>query len=157
MGGFAWYNGNMLLIANRKARSEYAIDKTYTAGMVLTGPEVKSLRAKKGSLSGSYVKIIGNEAFLLNAQINPYDFADNREYEPKRTRKLLLNRREIEQLQSHLEQKGRTLVPLAINLVGRHIKLEVGVGRGLKQHEQRAKLKKRDLERDLAREMKYRR
>ncbi len=145
----------MILIANRKARSEFEIEKTYTAGLVLTGPEVKSLRAKKGSLAGSYVKIIGNEAFLLNAQISPYEYADNREYEPKRTRKLLLKRREIDQLQGYLDQKGRTLVPLSFSLAGRRIKIEVGVGRGLKQHEKREKLKKRAIERDIARETKW--
>lgn len=146
----------MLLIKNRKARSEYQIDKIYTAGVVLTGPEVKSLRAKKGSLTGSYVKLIGGEAFLLNTQISPYEYADNKDYEPKRTRKLLLNKKELDQLFTYSEQKNYTMVPLSILLLNNRIKVEVGVGRGLKQYEKRERLKKRDIDRDVAREMKFR-
>ena len=85
----------MLLLKNKKANLEYSIEKTYTAGVVLSGPEVKSLRNKSGSLNGSFIKNIGNELFLINAQISPYKFADNKEYDPKRTRKLLMKKKEI--------------------------------------------------------------
>ncbi len=144
----------MLLIQNKKARFEYEIKDTFEAGVVLSGAEVKSVRKKSGSLTGSFVKIIGDEAFLLNAQISPYAFADNRDYEPKRTRKLLLHRKEILKLSEAQAQKGAVLVPLALELHGQMIKLKLGVGRGKKQFEKRAVTKQRDVERDIRREMK---
>lgn len=144
----------MVLLKNKKARHEYEIEKTYLAGVVLSGAEVKSLRNKSGSLQGSFIKIIGGELFLINAQISPYKFADNREYDPKRTRKLLLRKREIDSLQGVLDQKGRTLVPLQFELFGNNIKMKFGVGKGLKLHDKRAKLKKRTQQRDLEKELK---
>ena len=144
----------MALLVNKKARSEYTIRDTFLAGMMLSGAEVKSLRNSSGSLTGSYVKILGGEAFLLNAQITPYKFADNREYDPKRTRKLLLRKKEINRLEEALSQKGLTLVPLSVQLHHNLIKLEVGIGQGLKQYEKREKLKKRTQERDIQRMMK---
>lgn len=145
----------MLLLANKKAHFEYEITSTLEAGVVLSGPEVKSLRAKSGSLTGSYVKIIGEEAFLLNAQISPYSYADNTEYDPKRTRKLLLHKRELLKLAESQTQKGISLVPIAFELNGNRIKLKVGVGRGKKLFEKRAVVKKRDQERDLRHELKH--
>ena len=144
----------MLIIANKKAKFEYEITSTIEAGVVLSGPEVKSVRAKSGSLTGSYVKIIGDEAFLLNAQITPYSFADNSEYDPKRTRKLLLHKRELLRLAEVQSQKGISLVPLAFELSGKFIKLKVGVGRGRKIHEKREVVKRRDVEREIRRELK---
>lgn len=144
----------MLLLLNKKARFDYQILHTYQAGVVLSGAEVKSLRNKSGSLTGSFVKILSNEAYLLNAQITPYKFADNRDYDPKRTRKLLLKKKELQQLLESSMQKGNTLVPLAFEVVGRNIKLNVGVGRGKKQFERRAELRKKDMDRDVARELK---
>jgi SsrA-binding protein len=143
----------MLLLENRKARQEYEVLETYSAGIVLSGGEVKSLRNKSGSLVGSYVKIIGGEVVLLNAQITPYTFADNREYDPKQTRKLLLRKREIIDLAEKIDTKGYTLVPLSFELVGRVIKLKFGLARGKKQYEKRADLKKKAIERDIQREV----
>lgn len=145
----------MSLIVNRKARFEYEIVNTFTAGLVLTGPEVKSLRGGHGSLTGSFVKIVGDEAYLLNAQISPYAYADNKEYDPKRTRKLLLKRHELTQLQTISQQKGMTLVPLHVFVAGRMLKLEFGVGRGKKTHEKRAQLRERDLAREAARDQQF--
>lgn len=142
------------MLAHKKARFEYEILKTYTAGVMLTGAEVKSLRNKSGSLSGSFVKIIGGEAFLVNAQISPYTYADNREYDPKRTRKLLLTKKELLQLTEADHQKGQVLVPLSFETAGPHIKVVVGVGRGRKQFEKRAKLREKTLEREIARDLK---
>lgn len=144
----------MILLTNKKATHEYEIEKTYSAGIVLSGPEVKSLRNKSGSLNGSFIKTIGNELFLINAQITPYKFSDNTDYDPKRTRKLLVRRKEITALSSALEQKGRTLVPLKFELLGNKIKLQFGLGKGLKLHDKRAKLKKRTVERDIQRALK---
>ena len=137
----------MLLISNRRARFDYEIVSTIQAGAVLTGPEVKSLRAKAGSLTGSYVQIVAGEAVLLGAQISPYPQADNRDYDPKRTRKLLLKKSEIYRLQAQIKQKHFTLVPLSWQLVGKRLKLEIGVGRGRQQFEKRQHLQEREWKR----------
>ncbi|MCB9813376.1 MAG: SsrA-binding protein SmpB [Pseudomonadales bacterium] len=144
----------MLLLKNKRAVHDYAIEKTYVAGVELTGPEVKSLRNKSGSFKGSYVKVISNEVFLINMQITPYKFADNENYDSKRTRKLLLRKKEIEFLKVELDQKSRSLIPLSFELVGKNIKLKIGVGRGLKLFDKRAKMKKRTLDREVAKEIK---
>ncbi len=145
----------MLLLVNKRANFDYTILKKIVAGLVLTGAEVKSLREKKGSLQGSFVQIVGEEAVLLNAQINPYPFADNRDYDPKRTRKLLLHKREIFNLQIELSQKGFSLIPLKIFTLGKRIKIEIGVARGKKQFEKREKIKQRDWQREQARASHY--
>jgi len=145
----------MLLIKNKKAHYDYQIDKTWTAGMLLEGREVKSLRLKHASLTGSFVKVVGGELFLLNAQINPYQFAQNDDYDPKRTRKLLLKKNEIATLAQATAQKGRAIVPLEIELVGNLIKLKIGLGRGKKVYEKREIIKKRDLDREMRRDSKF--
>jgi SsrA-binding protein len=144
----------MTLLENRKARQEYEFLQQYSAGVVLTGGEVKSLRNKSGSFAGSYIKIIGGEAFLLNAQVTPYKFADQKDLDPKRTRKLLLKKKEIGHLAEASTTKGYTLVPIAFDLVGKHIKLHFAVARGKKQFERRAELKRKAIERDVQREVK---
>lgn len=144
----------MQLVFNKKARFEYHIERTYTAGMVLTGQEVKSLRLKHASLAGSFVKIIGGEAVLLNAQINPYSYAITTEYDPKRSRMLLLKKHELEEMSEWSNNKKRALVPLSIETEGRYIKLQIGVGRGLKEYDKRKKIKERDQNRDLSRQLK---
>jgi SsrA-binding protein len=146
----------MSLVVNKKARHEYTIERTYTAGIVLSGQEVKSLRLGHGSFAGSYVRIISGEAFLLNAQINAYKFAITTDYDPKRTRKLLLNKKELLELQEWSHNKGRSIVPLTFFAGGRNIKVDLGVGRGKKEFEKRAVLKQRDQEREIARDSKYR-
>lgn len=144
----------MKLVINKKARHDYDVSKVFRAGIILTGPEVKSLRNKAGSLRGSFVKSIGDELFLVNAQINPYSYADNTDYDPKRTRKLLLKKKEIHQLAEASSQKGWSLVPLSIDLEGKYIKATIGLARGKKQHEKREELKKRAQKRDAERERK---
>lgn len=144
----------MLLVKNKKASFEYELSQKITAGVVLSGQEVKSLRLKHASLSGSYVKILGFEAFLLNAQINPYSYADTREYDPKRTRKLLLTKKQIWHLAEKTQQAGWALVPLAFITEGNKIKLEIGLGKGKKLHDKRRAIKERDQKRNLARQRK---
>ena len=144
----------MALIVNRKAKSEYEIEDKMVAGAVLTGPEVKSLRLGQGSLAGSYIKIIDSEAFLIGAQINPYSYADNRDYDAKRTRKLLFKRKQLDRLIGLIKYQRRTMFPLAWFIQGRKIKLEVGIGRGRRQYEKREVLKRRKQKRDLARKYK---
>lgn len=143
----------MVLLENRKARQDYEVLKTLLAGIVLTGGEVKSLRNKSGSFTGSYVKIIGNEAFLLNAQITPYKFADNTDYDPKKTRKLLLKRKEINEMLEEIAIRGLAIIPLTFELIDNKVKLKIAVAKGKKEYERRAELKKKAVERDVQREL----
>jgi len=150
----------MLLLKNKKASFDYLLEQKYIAGIVLSGAEVKSLRLKHGSLTGSYIKSLNQgkkhpELFLVNAQINRYRFAgQNQDYDPKQTRKLLLKRKEIEELVGASEQKGRSIVPLAFVLKHNKIKLELALGRGKRKFEKREDLKKKDLQRELAKNLK---
>ena len=114
---------------------------------------MKSLRAGSGSFFGSYVKLLSGEAYLINAQITPYKFAENSDYDPKRTRKLLMHKKELAEIEQLSQQKGRALIPLAFVLKNRNIKLEFAVARGKKLHDKRQDLKKKDLARDAAREI----
>jgi SsrA-binding protein len=143
-----------LLLKNRRATYEYEIFKKYEAGIVLSGAEVKSLRAGSGSFFGSYIKFLSGEAYLINAQITPYKYADNRDYDPKRTRKLLLHKKELAEIEQLSLQKGQALIPLAFVLKERNIKLEFAIARGKKLHDKRQDLKKKAQKRDEAREMK---
>lgn len=142
------------LVVNKKARFEFQSLETFRAGMVLDGGEVKMLRGKHGSLAGSYVRVIGDHAVLLNAQIPPYPYARNEEYEPTRTRQLLLKKSELLQLKQAQETKGHTLVPLMIGLDGRFIKVEVAIARGKNTTDRREAIRKRDLDREVARDLK---
>lgn len=143
----------MATIKNKSVFREYEIEKTWQAGIVLTGPEVKSVRLGQVSLKGSHVKVLSGEVFLVNAQITPYKFSKQEDYDPKRTRKLLLKKSEINQLIGLIEQKKRALVPVAIE-IDRRIKVTIGLGRGLKQYERREKLKRRDQKREVEAQVK---
>ncbi len=140
----------MSLVFNKKAQYEYAISKKFTAGIVLSGSEVKSLRLQQASLNGSYIKEIGGELFLINAQINGYSFAKQENYDPKRSRKLLIKKSELNSLIEASRQKGFAIVPLAFFLSHNLIKLEFALARGKKEYEKRESIKKRDLQRELA-------
>jgi SsrA-binding protein len=140
----------MVLLAHARARFDYEIEKSLTAGLVLNGGEVKSLRGKHGSLTGSFVRVMGNEAWLVNAQISAYPFADNRDYDPRRSRKLLLKKKEILSLQSATQQLGRVIIPLRIEAVGPYLKLIIGIGRSRTKGDKRALIKKRELDRELS-------
>ncbi len=144
----------MILLENKKARYEYEILETYLAGVVLTGGETKSIRLKKGSLVGSFIKLVGQEAVLINVQIPQYVFASQLDYDPKRTRKLLLHRKELLSIGEKIKQKGITLIPLAFEADGKYIKLRFGAARGKKQYEKRRETQERDLKRKLQREFK---
>lgn len=150
----------MLLLKNKKAYFDYQVDKKYQAGLVLSGAEVKSLRLKHASLAGSYIKALSGtnnkrELFLINAQVNPYRFAGrNQDYDPKRNRKLLLTRKEIEELIDASEQKSYSIIPLAFLLKNNQIKLELAQAKGKKSFEKRESIKKRDLKRELNKQLK---
>lgn len=144
----------MILVFNKKAQYEYQLAKKYRAGLVLTGAEVKSLRLKHASLAGAYVRKLGKELFLVNAQINAYAFANDPDYDPKKSRKLLLHKREVEELLSNSAVKGWSIIPLSIELVANRIKLNLALGKGKKEYEKRESVKKKDLKRELSRKNK---
>ena len=134
---------------NRKARFDYEIIETYEAGIVLTGPEVKSCREGHVSLAGSYVSFLGGAPMLKNASINKYTYAANvLGYDPLRERKLLLKKTDIARLDSAVAEKGVTLIPLELK-AGKFIKVVLGLGRGRKRHDKRAKIKEREVGRQL--------
>lgn len=140
-------------IINKKAAFDYEILDRFEAGITLIGAEVKSLREGHAKLDGAFVRIIGSDAYLVNAQIFPYVYARPDNYDPKRTRKLLLHRKELISLKSKMEGANLTLIPTAWYTKGPFIKLEVGLARGKKQYEKREKMRqdvqKRELERDF--------
>lgn len=145
-----------VLVTNRKARRDYTILDTIEAGIVLKGAEVKSLRAGGGSLAGSYAVVGGGEVWLHGLNINPYDPGSPYSPDPRRTRKLLLHRREITRLASAVAVKGQTLVPLRIYLQGGLVKVELGTGKGKKTYDKRQTIRERETERDLARIRRHR-
>jgi SsrA-binding protein len=136
-------------IINRRARYDYQLLEKFEAGIVLAGPEVKSVKAGHMSLKESFVRIQNNEAWLHNAHIHPYPFADNRDYDPRRPRKLLLHKNELLKLAQETKQKGLTIVPVSCYTKHQKIKLAIALARGKKKYEKREAIKKRDLEREL--------
>ncbi len=140
------------LLINKKARFDFEILDRVVAGIVLTGGEVKMLRGKHGSLQGSHVRIVGGEAWLLNAQIPPYPFARNEDYDPIRSRKLLLKASELLQLQAIQDTKGKALVPTMLGLDGAFLKVEIGIARGKTHADKRDVIRKRDLDREARRD-----
>lgn len=136
-------------IINKKAAFEYTIIDRVECGIVLEGAEVKSLRLGHGKLEGAFVKIVNNEAFLVNAEILPYAFARPQGYDPKKTRKLLLHKKELISLQSRIEGAKLTLIPLSWYTRGPNVKLEIGLARGKKIYEKRELKKKADIKREL--------
>ncbi|MEO8744834.1 MAG: SsrA-binding protein SmpB [Candidatus Dormiibacterota bacterium] len=136
---------------NRRAYHDYFIDEKYETGIVLTGPEVKSLRAGRCNLREGFVRIDGHEAWLENVHISPYAQANLMNVEPTRPRKLLLHRRQIASLIGKVRQKGYTLIPLRVYFKRNHAKVEVGLGRGKKQYDKRAVIAERDAKREIAR------
>jgi len=136
---------------NKKAYFDYEILQEFTAGIMLTGPEVKSVRNGNINLKGSYVSIHKEEAFLKNAHISKYQYDSRDEFNPLRERKLLLNKKELGKIANQLNTQGVTLIPLAIGLVGKFAKLKIGLVRGKKKHDKRDTIKGRDEKRRLDR------
>ncbi|MCU0534328.1 MAG: SsrA-binding protein SmpB [Hydrococcus sp. Prado102] len=140
---------------NRQARHLYEILETYEAGIQLVGTEVKAIRAGRVNLRDGFALIRNGEALLLNVHISPYEASGQYfNHDPRRTRKLLLNRKEINKLIGQVEQKGLTLVPLKMYFKGSWVKISIGLGRGKKLHDKRETLKRRQDERDMARMLK---
>lgn len=141
----------MALAANRKVTFDYEILEKYSAGIELTGAEVKSVRAGRISLAGAHVSVRAGEAFLVGADIQAYQPGNQPDYEPARTRRLLLSRQELADLAKVEGTKGLTVVPISVYNKGRFIKVDLAVARGRKRFDKRQAIKKRDAERDLKR------
>ncbi len=146
--------GEETIALNRKARHEFHIEETLEAGIVLTGTEIKSIRARKVSLQEAYARIERGEAWLVGAHIAPYATGNRYNHEAKRTRKLLLHKDEIHELLGITKSKGLTLVPLRLYIDGRgHAKLEIALARGKQLHDRRRDIADRDAKREIAREL----
>jgi SsrA-binding protein len=152
------------LLENKKIRLRFAILETFQAGMVLSGSETKSLRAKLGSLDGSRVVVRGGEAYLVGATIPPYQPSNisgmrlsstksgsARVYDPEQPRKLLLNKKELIEIAEAESRKGLTVVPIEVYNAGRYLKLRIAIARGKGKADKREDLKKRDAEREIGR------
>jgi SsrA-binding protein len=142
---------------NKRARHDYHILETWEAGLVLTGPEVKSLRDGRANLGDAYAIVNDGEVYLLNMHIAPYEQASYNNVEPTRTRKLLLHRREIRKLIGSVERQGLTLVPLELYFRNGRAKVALALGKGKKEHDKREDLAKKDAEREIARAVSRRR
>lgn len=149
------YNDPMKLIAkNKRATFDYEITERIVAGIVLSGDEVKSIKAGHASLKGSFVALRLNEAFLTNAHVTPYAHANEASsLDPLRNRKLLLHRKQLDSLIGQ-KQAGLSVVPTALLLERGLVKLEIGIGKGKKRYDKRETIKRRDTERELGRQLK---
>ncbi len=145
------------LADNRKARHDYFIEESYEAGIVLSGSEIKSIRAGRCNLRGGYARIANGEVWLYDVHISPYEQSGTHfNHEPTRPRKLLLHRREISRITGQIERQGYTVVPLRVYLRGRRAKLELGLAKGKKLYDKRNDIAEREAKRDIARAMKSR-
>jgi SsrA-binding protein len=137
--------------SNRKALHDYFVEDRYEAGIVLTGTEIKSVRAARVNLRDGFVQIKNGEAWLMNVHISPYDFGNRENHEPRRERRLLLHHTEIRKLQSKVRERGWTIVPLSIYLKAGRAKLEIALVRGKRLYDKRDAVAERDSEREMQR------
>jgi SsrA-binding protein len=144
------------IATNRKAYHDYEVVDTLEAGIVLTGTEIKSIREGRVNLRDGFAIIRGGEVWLLNVHIAPYAGGNRQNHEPRRERKLLLHRREINRLAGRVQEKGWTLVPLRLYLKDNKAKIELGLVRGKRQYDKRESIAQRDFEREIQREIKSR-
>jgi len=150
----AQFDRKKTVAENRRARFDYHIEDTLEAGIMLTGTEVKSLRFGEGSIAESYAEVRNGEAWLVNSNVPEFSHGNRFNHEPKRPRKLLLHRREVDRLQGAVERKGMTLVPLSIYFNSRgRAKVELALARGKNAADKRATVKERDWKREQARLM----
>jgi len=142
-------------VSNRKARHDYFILDTVEAGLVLKGTEVKSLRSGNGNLQDSHAVIKNGEIWLLGMHISPYERGSYLNHDPRRTRKLLLSKREIRRLLTRVQEKGLTLVPLSVYFKGPYAKVELAIAAGKKSYDKREAIKQRDAKRDIAQRLRH--
>jgi len=143
--------GRKLVAQNKKARHDYHLHTTFEAGLVLTGTEVKSLRAGRASLQDAYVTVDDGEVWLRGAHIPEYSFGTWRNHAPRRVRKLLLHKKEIARLGREVDQPGLTIVPLSVYFRDGYAKVEIAVAQGKREYDKRATIAARDAEREMAR------
>jgi len=143
-----------VVATNRKARHDYEILETYEAGVVLTGTEIKSVREGRVNLRDGFVLLKDGEAWLMNVHISPYSHGSLHNHEPRRPRKLLLHKGEINRLAGRVQEKGWTIIPLRMYLKGGWAKVEIGLARGKRQYDKRRDIAKREFEREKARYLK---
>jgi SsrA-binding protein len=141
---------------NRKALHDFSIEETYEAGIQLTGPEVKSIRAGRANLVESYARVRDGEVYLIGAHVSPYENARQGEQLPTRDRKLLLHRKEIDRLTGKAQEDGKTLIPLRIYDRGSNLKLEIAVASRKRQYDKRREIAKKTANREIERAMKER-
>ncbi len=146
--------GFKVVATNRKAYHDYFIEETYEAGIVLTGTEIKSVRAARVNLKDGYVTFRDGEAWLVNVHISPYEHRGYASHDPTRDRKLLLHRKEIDRLQGRAQEKGWTIVPLRMYLKNGKAKVEIALVRGKKKYDKRQAIAKREQEREIRRAFK---
>jgi SsrA-binding protein len=149
--------GKKIIASNRRARHDYTIEDTVEAGLVLTGTEVKSLRGGRASLADGFGQITDGEAWLHGVHIPQYTQGTWTNHEPRRTRKLLLHRREIDKLASSVTERGLTLIPLSLYFSDGKVKIELGLARGKRTYDKRQDLAKRDAAREVERALRRRR
>jgi SsrA-binding protein len=145
-----------MITVNRQAYHDYVVERTIEAGVALMGTEIKSIRDGKVNLRGAYALARNGELWLENAHIAVYDHGNRYNHEPTRNRKLLLHRREIDQLQAKVETKGLTLIPLKLYLKGGKAKIELGLCRGKKLYDKREAIAERDAKREIERTIRTR-
>ncbi len=138
-------------VTNRRAKHDYQLSDKFETGMVLTGAEVKSVLEGKIHLEEAYAKIVQGELFLINAHIHPYRFADTKNIDPRRTRKLLVHKKELVSLASKIKQKNLTLIPLSCYNKGRKLKLKLALAKAKKKFEKREEKKRKDIDREIER------
>ncbi len=146
--------GIKIITNNKKAWFDYEILEKYEAGLVLTGSEVKSIRNGSANLKNSYISFRGDEAFLQNAHISEYQASSYNNHSPERLRKLLLHRKEINKLMGRVQEKHLSCIPLKLYFKRGKVKVEIGLGRGKKQHDKRQSIKRKELDRELSRALK---
>jgi len=143
-----------LIAQNKKARHDFSVEETYEAGMVLTGTEIKSIRNRRVNLKDSFARVTGGEVWMSNLHISPYEQGNRYNHDPVRARKLLLHRKQINELIGLTQQKGYTIVPLKIYIKNGVAKVLIGIGKGKKKHDKREDLKQKDANREIQRAMK---
>ncbi|MFW6199230.1 MAG: SsrA-binding protein SmpB [Gemmatimonadota bacterium] len=146
-------DGRKVVARNRKARHEFEVLDTFEAGLVLKGPEVKSLREGNVSFQDAFAMAENGELWLYNLHISPYEPANRENVDPTRTRKLLLRKHEIAELAEQVQQKGLTLIPLDLYFRGGYAKVTLAVAKGRKLHDKREKLKRKTMEREAEKAM----
>jgi len=149
-------SGIKVIATNRKAARDFHLEERHEAGLVLTGTEIKSIRAGRVNLSDGYVQPRNGELWLLNVHIAPYDPSGRYGHEPRRPRKLLLHRREINRLIARVQERGYTIVPVRLYLKDGLAKIEIALARGKRKYDKRQAIAKRDAQREIDRELKER-